>query len=464
MTCTVEPARRVDLLRSACSSFVAMRDPAVALYVLGALTIALSARRLTRSSGHRLALLGLGLQLLIAALATLTLPLLTWWHPAKFPQFAFLTGCLAAMIAVPALARHPAQPLARLAAALAARPWRQHVSLTAASVILALGAAEFVTSSAVRASLARRYTPTEARLAQETEDWRLAHVMSDAYREPDPVLLWRPVAREPYSSQRFRGPEVALAKPPQTRRVICYGDSNTDGPPAGGAWPEALAEMLHQDAAGSHVEVLNAGVAGYSSYQGARRFEQEVDVYRPDVVLVSFGWNDAANAIGADDKTFAATTAFQAADPWRVHLRRMLFRYDTVLVTARLVTASRAVPQGPQATVLGARVSVDDYAENLRAIARRAAAARVRLVLMTRPHRERETELAQFPGWRRRVPEYNAAARRVADEAGVPLVDAQRAFDGQLAAFADESHLTRDGHRHLGQLVHDVLREHALVP
>lgn len=441
-----------------------MRDPVVAWYVLCALAIALSARPLVRTSGRRPALLGLVLQMVLAALATLALPIVTWWWPAKSSQFAFVAACLAALIAVPVTAGGSSRPLVRLADWLGTRPALPHVALVAAAVALSLGALEFAASSAVRAGVARRYTPTETSLAQTTEDWRLTHVMSDDFREPDPVLLWRPVARAPYSSQRFRGPEVALAKPAETLRIICYGDSNTDGPLGGGAWPEALDEVLRQAGAPRRVEVLNAGVTGYSSYQGERRFGQDVDTYHPDVVLISFGWNDAANAIGADDKTFAATAAFQSASPWRVQLRRVLFRYDAVLVAARLATASQAVPQGADASTIGPRVSIDDYAANLRAIVTRARSAGVQVVLMTRPHRESEAALTKGEGWRRRVPEYSATARRVAVEMQVPLVDAQRALDGQLAAFVDESHLTRDGHRQLAGLVYELLREHALAP
>ena len=86
---------------------------------------------------------------------------------------------------------------------------------------------------------------------------------------------------------------------------MCYGDSLTDGPPRGG-WPSWLNRLLQEQgrAGGRRFEVMNAGVAGYSSHQGVLRFLQEVDRYQPDLVLVSFGWNDAAEAIGQPDKTF----------------------------------------------------------------------------------------------------------------------------------------------------------------
>ena len=213
--------------------------------------------------------------------------------------------------------------------------------LAIASAVLVLAGLEFTAASLTRAGLVRRYTPTETRLAEQTEDWRMAHITSDAVPRagPGPALAPRgaiAVHRAALSWSDGRSP-----KPPNTVRIICYGDSNTDGPLEGGAWPAALAEILgiriehgRRDA----YEVLNAGVTGYSSYQGLRRLEQEIDLYHPDVVLVSFGWNDASTSISTEDKAFADSTAFQSVTPWAVAVRRWLFRYDAALVAARFVT------------------------------------------------------------------------------------------------------------------------------
>ena len=86
------------------------------------------------------------------------------------------------------------------------------------------------------------------------------------------MLLWRPVASYPYNSHRFKGPEPALPKPAGTFRIMTYGDSNTDGPDEGG-WPARLQAVLNQVGGplGLRFEVLNAGVTGYSSYQGLRQ-------------------------------------------------------------------------------------------------------------------------------------------------------------------------------------------------
>lgn len=434
-----------------------MRDPVVALYVGSVLVLAWGMRAGWRAR-HAGGLIPAALQIATVALAALLCPLVLWYAPEKPARFTFVGLALAATAA---WRWWPAPRAAAIHATIAARPRLETALLAAWWLLVVAGGLEIAAASAVRARIASRYTPTETVLARQTEDWRLSHIMSDDYREPDPELLWQPVARAPYSSQRLRGPEVARQAPAGTRRVLCVGDSNTDGPLEGGAWPEALGALLADDAA-HPVEVLNAGVTGYSSYQGAVRVRREVPVYRPDVVLVAFGWNDAATAIGGDDAAFAAAARLRDLSPTRVALRRALFRYDAVLVAARLVVRPPAVT--PFEAPLAPRVTVDDYAANLRAMAAAARASGARVVLLTRPHRESEAALAASEGWRRRVPEYTARTRAVAGELGVPLVDAQRHFDGRVDLFADESHLTRAGHAELATLVRDTLRHAGVLP
>jgi lysophospholipase L1-like esterase len=144
-------------------------------------------------------------------------------------------------------------------------------------------------------------------------------------------------------------------------------------------------------------------------------------------------------------------------------MRRALFRFDAVLVAARAVTATQAVDQAGSA-VLPPRVTPEDYAANLREMSSIARRSGANMVVLTRPHLESEAGLAQSSGWRRRVPQYNAQARQVASELALPLVDAQRYFDGRHEAFADESHLTNAGHSTLAGLVEQALRNANLLP
>jgi len=293
---------------------------------------------------------------------------------------------------------------------------------------------------------------------QGTDDWRLNHITADDLREPDPVLFWRPVARSPYNAQRFKGPFMAVPKPQGVFRILCYGDSNTDGPNAG-SWPEVLQEVLnqHRTLAGRRYEVVNAGVGGYSSHQGLLRFQQEGKIYQPDLVIVSFGWNDVATAVGRADHEFQTS--------WlRVHLMRWLFKsrlYLVLLGNIPLMSGSAIDHSLPET----ARVPMSQYLANMEGFANLARQYGGSAVFLTRPHREPVATLSQSPPWRGKVPSYNAALRGWAVEQRFPLFDVEALFDNLGAAyFTDECHLTKRGHRTLAEALASELSRRALLP
>ena len=281
------------------------------------------------------------------------------------------------------------------------------------------------------------------------DDWRMATITGDENREPDPVLLWRPMPHSPFNAQRFKGPLAVVPKPADLYRVMCYGDSLTDGPPRGG-WPSWLNRLLQEQgrAEGGRFEVINAGVAGYSSHQGVLRFLQEVDQYRPDLVLVSFGWNDAAEAIGQPDKTFKIP-------PWpMVVAQRALVRYRAYLVVMYYTQKWRTEPPVATPGRVSPRVSVEDYLANMDRFRTEAARRGIAITFLTRPHKLAPGELSKNSTWRGSVPKYNEALCAWGREHGVPVIDAQHYF-AQLSTdlFSDECHFTPQGYERMAQMV-----------
>ena len=287
------------------------------------------------------------------------------------------------------------------------------------------------------------------------DDWRLATITGDEDREPDPVLLWRPADHKPYNAQRFKGPLAEIPKPADVIRVMCYGDSLTDGPPRGG-WPPWLQVMLNHrpDKLGQRYEVINAGVAGYTSHQGLRRFLHEVDRYQPGLLLVSFGWNDAAEAIGQPDKSFQIP-------PWpMVVCQRWLIRYRAYLVLMYYTRSWRAQPRPSSTGPVHPRVDLADYLANLDRFRTEADARGIPIVFLTRPHKLAPADLGKDPTWRSSVPRYNAALIAWARRRRVPVIDVQRAFEElPTSLFTDECHFTPQGYQRMAQLVHDRLVE-----
>jgi lysophospholipase L1-like esterase len=300
------------------------------------------------------------------------------------------------------------------------------------------------------------WKPIQTVWTKGTEDYRLAHITLDEYREPDPLLLWKPVPRPPYNAQRFKGPLMAVPKPAGVFRIMCYGDSNTDGPDRG-SWSDQLQHILDERAGKGRLryEVVNAGVVGYSSHQGLLRFRQEAELYQPDVVIVSFGWNDAAEIGGGiPDRDYQPSA-------WRVSVLRVLLKSRLYLVLMRYL--AKSPPAQPREHA--ARVPLSDYLNNMEGFAETASKRGASVVFLTRPHREQEAKLRFVQFWERQVPAYNSRLRLWAQEHRLPLIDVQAIFESAGAEFfADKSHFTTPGHRRMAETLITDLAGRGLIP
>jgi lysophospholipase L1-like esterase len=131
--------------------------------------------------------------------------------------------------------------------------------------------------------------------------------------ENDPELFWRlaPGRRMPEGEGWARGVisndesfredhEIPRRKPAGEVRILFLGDSCTFG--SGLLHHEGFVDRVEQllrtrYAAGSRpaaVESINAGVPGYSLFQGWRLLETKGFEFEPDLVVLTFGWNDGS--------------------------------------------------------------------------------------------------------------------------------------------------------------------------
>lgn len=122
---------------------------------------------------------------------------------------------------------------------------------------------------------------------------------SNMYYKADPITGF---AHEPNAVGRYpngilavanakglRDNEVALEKPPNTRRILVLGDSFTVGVNVEmeDAYPQVLERMMNEGS-DTAVEVINAAVGGSEPFQYAQYFEHHGSAYSPDEVIVGF--------------------------------------------------------------------------------------------------------------------------------------------------------------------------------
>jgi lysophospholipase L1-like esterase len=93
------------------------------------------------------------------------------------------------------------------------------------------------------------------------------------------------------NSKGFFGPEFDAKKPSGSFRIVTIGDS-ASVMPASYNYPRALEDDLRKLVPDRRIDVINASCPGYDSGQSRVWYEQEVDGYEHDMLIVYIGWND----------------------------------------------------------------------------------------------------------------------------------------------------------------------------
>ena len=173
----------------------------------------------------------------------------------------------------------------------------------------------------------------------------------------------------------LRGPAVG---PKRKFRILAVGNSCTFGVGVNDdeTWPARLERIMGEES-GVESEVINAGVPGYSSFQGRRYLEERGLDLEPDLVIACFGFNDA-DAWGSEGDAEMARRV--EGTGWeRVLSRSALFRG-----TSRLLKGGGGETEGERRP----RVEGEELNENLVEMNRICAERGARLMLLVWPFRK----------------------------------------------------------------------------
>ncbi|MBN1879203.1 SGNH/GDSL hydrolase family protein [bacterium] len=310
-------------------------------------------------------------------------------------------------------------------------------------------------------------------------------------RDPSMPWSWIPgpgmTATQPldnsftYNRDGFIGPEITLRKSPDVYRVICMGDSVTLGwnSPPGTTYPDYLRIFLNLMSPGMF-QVINAGVSGYSSFQGLHDFDQRISRWEPDILVVSYNWNDHGDAPDQAGLSIRDLTSDHPQFPDKDQPRGTLITARSIpfqkMRSVQLVyqlhdkivwtihsreDASRSASSGtsptssPRKAGTGLRrVSPDDYRPNLTAFTQIADSRDCAIIFMTQPanpvqHRDAEPWITYY----QYQDEYNTIMREVAQSTGSLLADAAADEGIRATMFYDHVHMGPEGNRHLAEIV-----------
>jgi lysophospholipase L1-like esterase len=361
--------------------------------------------------------------------------------------------------------------------------------------------------------------------------YRLTHggAPLSSYFRHDPLLGWahRPgvrvrvgfpeaAAEVAINAAGFRDRERDPFPAPGERRILALGDSFVEGwavPEREGVAP-VLEELLR--ASGRRVEVVNAGVSGYSTDQELLLYRTQGRGLRPHLVLLFFCGNDVVYNAQADYWSGAKPYFAIAGDRLElqgvpvpnapIRARADIGRDEGAASSLRALVRSALAVAAPrlhdQLAPLGPwpRLERRPPPDERRALERRppafveegwertqrllrlardeVAADGARFAIVYVPDRvevaERHRRIAwQAYGWTEATADASAVRHRlraIADASALPLLDptdALRAADRGLFGgpyFADGIHWNARGHRVVAESVASALAEQGLLP
>jgi lysophospholipase L1-like esterase len=290
------------------------------------------------------------------------------------------------------------------------------------------------------------------------------------YSGPGPDLPDVPLSYQiRVNADGFRGAPIDRRKRAGTFRIAALGDSVTFGfgVPEEGALPARVAALLAADVAPGTIEWINAGVPGFSSFQGLRHLETRLLPLSPDVVLVLFAWNDGWQSNMPDAKRRQLSRMETFINSFRV-VNLAQRKYESLM---RKLGVQPAAPAGGSVT----RVTPDELEANLQRIAAAVRGAGGVPVFLTAPAAfgpDRPPDAYFRYGWM--VPRsgleamrgrYADATRRAARSADVLLVDCARLVPSDPALFlGDGYHPNPAGFQVMAEQIADALRQAHVAP
>jgi len=277
------------------------------------------------------------------------------------------------------------------------------------------------------------------------------------------------------NSAGFRGPEVSLKKPEGGFRVLCLGDSTTQGYYEDrDTYPRQLEARLRARLPARTVEVLNGGVQGYTTAESLVNFEFRLLPYQPDVVIAHHGMNDLKAALAPGFRPDYAH--------WRQHLRPpepllldhlpTWFDASAFFVLFRETLLQRAGASRWEETGLDTPPDFQSdpspgravFLRNLRSLVAAARSAKVQPILSTFYYAPsvdtpQARKIAEYLG------EQNEGVRALGRELGVPVADVARDLPADRALTFDDMHFTPEGDRLRAEIfLRTMEQEHIILP
>lgn len=273
----------------------------------------------------------------------------------------------------------------------------------------------------------------------------------------------------------FRSPEIARLPAPGELRIAIVGASTVAGAYAktnSATFPQLLEQRLRQAMPGRRVNVINAGVEGYTVREIFNLVERAIIPLRPNVVVIYPGFNDMASICRVTSgKASIALQPVPAPELPRWVLTRELIAKNTLPLRETPVRANKVDPKTnfPKA-----------YGQTLDDTVTRLQAAGIKPVLLTvaRAFKPGDGETGKrlattalfynycldYDGLNEAGSLFNQTITDVARKHRTLLIDLGRKMPGGPKNFVDAAHFTRAGEERSAEIIfHELVNDLDIV-
>jgi lysophospholipase L1-like esterase len=267
------------------------------------------------------------------------------------------------------------------------------------------------------------------------------------------------------NSRGYRDYEFSENKDPNKKRIIVMGNSCTFGwmVDLEDTYPKRLEKLLNQYLPEPKFEVINAGMTGYSTYQGLRLLKREILKFHPDIIIISYGWNDMCPSQRVDKE--------QKFPPqWILDLDDFLSSsrfYSFLKFEIMGLMKSKEDSAGDIDLVY--RVSIEDYLKNLEQMAEVARDSGIKVIFLSTPISSARIFLGPGKTSKPHIANkyYNQALREFSQKIKVPLIDVALLFEdlGDLYDNGREEyiHYNAKGHQIIAEAIYRYFQEEGMI-
>lgn len=294
----------------------------------------------------------------------------------------------------------------------------------------------------------------------------LLYALNEDYRSADGLNR--------HNALGFRGAEFPREKPPGAYRIACLGGSSTYTTKVDDyrlSYPDQLQDVLRERYGHEGVHVINAGVAGYTSWESLSNLQLRVLDLSPDLVVIYHATNDVQARLVPPERYVRDGTGHRKAWDrgrygWWDHV--LIFRFVGLKLGFSLPNSlddAINVEHGGEENGREwlARNPPDFFEDNLLDMVAVTRAHGAEIMFSSWAHRPGTDKHPLDPVYLEGVDENNAAVRRTAEKERVAFFDFAAEMPQDESYWADERHVNEKGARRKAELFAEFIETRFLA-